>query len=191
MRHHVIYVPGLGDSRTYGQDNAIENWKKYGLRTHYFPMRWADKEKFGTKLKRLLAKMDELSQKGDLISLVGVSAGASTVLNAYAKRPKVHGVVLIGGKVQSPHTIGQKTFDENPAFKDSVFMVADSLKLLGPKKVSRIMSIHPLYDGRVPVADTRIPGAVEKTVPVVGHMFGIFYVIAFRGKLIANFLKSL
>lgn len=191
MSHQVIYVPGLGDSRSYGQDEAIKNWQKYGLQAHYFPLGWADKEKFEPKLKRLIAKIDELSKAGYKVSLVGVSAGASAVLNAYAKRPAVNGVVLISGKVQNPQAIGKMIFDVNPAFKESVFMVEKSLEELGPDKISRIMSIHPLLDGRVPVADTRIPGAVEKTVPVIGHVFGILYVIVFRGRLIANFLKNL
>lgn len=191
MRHHVIYVPGLGDSRTYGQDKAIKNWQKYGLTAHFFPMGWADKEKFGPKLERLLGKIDELTKQGHRVSLVGVSAGASAVLNAYARRSDVHGVVLIGGKVQNPRSIGRLIFDVNPAFKESVFMAEKSLKSLGPDKISRIMSIHPLIDGRVPVADTRIPGSVEKTVPVIGHVTGILYTIVFRGRLIANFLKTL
>jgi pimeloyl-ACP methyl ester carboxylesterase len=189
MSHQVIYVPGLGDSRDFGQDNAIKKWKKFGLDAHYFPLGWSDQEKFEPKLKKLLAKIDEFTAQGHLVSLIGVSAGASAVLNAYARRPEVTGVVLVGAKVQNPQSIGQETFDENPAFKDSMFMVADSLESMGPEKISRILSIHPLYDGRVPVADTRIPGAVEKTVPVIGHMLGIFYVIAFRGRLIANFLS--
>lgn len=191
MGHHVIYVPGLGDSRSFGQDEAIKNWKRYGLQVHYLPMRWADKESFIPKLKRLLDKIDELAEKGYLVSLAGASAGASAVLNAYAKRPNVHGVVLIAGKVQNPQTIGREIFDVNPAFKESVFLAKKSLDALGPDKTSRIMSIHPLLDGRVPVADTLIPGALEKTVPVIGHVPGIFFTIVFRGRLIANFLKKL
>lgn len=189
--HHVIYVPGLGDDKTYGQDSAVRGWEKYGLSGHYFPIGWADGESFEPKLKRLLDKIDGLLHDGYLVSLVGVSAGASAVLNAYAQRPSVHGVVLISGKVQRTHLIGGQIFSANPAFKGSAYMLKDSLKSLTPNRISRIMSIHPLRDGRVPVKDTLIPGSVEKTVPVIGHLFSIFYTVTFRGKLIADFLKKL
>lgn len=188
MPIHLIYVPGLGDNRSYGQEDAIKRWQKFGLDTTYFPLGWADKEPFAPKLKRLLAKIDDLADAGYQVSLVGVSAGASAVLNAYAIRPKIHRVVLIGGKVNNPQTIGNKIYQQNPAFKESVFMVSKRLSKLSPDKIGRIMSIHPLYDGRVPVADTLIPGAVEKTVPVIGHILGIFFTISLRGKMIADFI---
>lgn len=189
MVHQVIYVPGLGDSRSYGQDQAIAGWRKFGLQAHYFPLGWADKAPFEPKLRRLLGKIDELSEKGP-VSLVGVSAGASAVLNAYAQRQNLNAVVCIGGKINNPQTIGSYTYRVNPAFKQSVYGVADSLKRLSKEEIGRILSIHPLYDGTVPIADTLISGGVEKTVPVIGHRLGIFYTVVFRGQLIANFIKT-
>lgn len=191
MAHHVIYVPGLGDRRPRGQTIALSFWKLLGLKVHYFPLGWADKEAFGPKLLRLLGKVDELlKQHGDLVSLVGVSAGASAVLNAYAQRRDLNAVVCIGGKIQNPQSIGERTYQINPAFQQSVYAVRGSLERLGPAQISRIMSIHPLLDGTVPVADTRIPGAVEKTVPVFGHILGIFYSITFGAPAITRFLKN-
>ena len=52
------------------------------------------------------------------------------------------------------------------------------------------MSIHPVEDSTVPVKDTIIPGAVEKQIPVRGHVFSIAYTILFRGRIIARFIKS-
>lgn len=190
MKHHVIYLPGLGDSKTHGQDDAIKRWEKYGLETHFFPLGWADKESFEPKFKRLLSKIDELLKTGDKVSLVGVSAGASAALNAYALRSSLSSVVLICGKVNDPQSIGESVYLENPAFKQSVFAVKDSLAQLNPAQIKRIMSIHPLRDQSVPVPDTIIKGALEKTVPVIGHIFGIFFTIVFKGKLIAKFIKS-
>lgn len=153
-------------------------------------MGWADKEQFLPKINRLLAKIDKLSKQGHDVSLVGASAGASTVLIAYSQRQDVHAVVLIAGKVNNPETIDELTYKANPAFKESVFSVADSLRKLDIAKRRRIMSIHPLFDSTVPVIDTKIAGAVEKTIPVIGHRFSIFYTITFRGRLIANFIKK-
>ncbi len=189
--HHVIYVPGLGDNKARGQDNAVKNWSKHGLVGHYMPIGWADGEAFDAKLDRLIKKVDELSKQGHMVSLVGASAGASAVLNTYAKRPNIHAVICISGKINNPDSIGQRIFSSNPAFKDSVYVVAKSLASLEPNKISRIMSIHPIYDSYVPVADTIIKGAVEKRVLIIGHAFGIFYTLAFRSKIIADFIKSL
>lgn len=191
LKHHAIYVPGLGDQNTRGQDAAVNSWQKQGVKAHYFALGWADGKSFAPKFDRLLVKIDELINQGNSVSLVGSSAGASAVINAYAKRPEVHAVILISGKINNPESIGRKIYDLNLAFKDSVYMVKESLARLRPEQIKRIMSIHPLYDGYVPVADTIIPGAVEKRVLVVGHVFGIFYTLAFRKKLITSFIKAI
>lgn len=188
--HHVIYVPGLGDGRTYGQDGAVRGWQKFGIDTEYMALGWADKQAFEPKLERLLNRVNQKLAQGKKVSLVGVSAGASAVLNAYAKQPNLHSLVLICGKVNNPESIGGSVYKINPAFKESVFKVKDSLASLNKAQRSRIMSIHPLYDGSVPVADTLIDGAKEASVPVIGHRLGVFFTIAFRGQLIANFIKS-
>ena len=100
MAHQVIYVTGLGDDRSYGQITILKSWRLWGLKPHYFPFKWADKEPFEPKFQRLLAKIDDLSTDGNYVSLVGVSAGASAVLNAYAERKNLTGVVCICGKIQ-------------------------------------------------------------------------------------------
>jgi len=190
MVHHVVYIPGLGDSRPRGQTVILYFWKLFGLNVHYFPLGWADKEAFEPKLGRLLKLIDELELQEGAVSLVGVSAGASAVLNAYAKRGGINSVICICGKINSPQAISERTYRINPAFKQSMFGVKQSLDKLTPAQNSRIMSIHPLSDGTVPLSDTAIPGAVEKTAPVVGHIFGIFYSITFGAAGIAKFLKS-
>jgi hypothetical protein len=61
---------------------------------------------------------------------------------------------------------------------------------LGGKELRRILSIHPLYDETVPIADTITPGATEMTVNTKGHVFSIFYTIIFRPIIITRFLKA-
>lgn len=190
MAHHVIYVPGLGDSRARGQSALLKLWRLFGFKVHYFPLGWADKEVFQPKLERLIAKIDELKGQGYEVSLVGVSAGASAVLNAYAERKNINKVVLICGKINNPQTIGERTYKINPAFKQSIYAVKNSLDKLESAQIKRILSIHPLVDGTVPAMDTKIQGAVEKTVLVVGHIFGIFYSITLGAPAIAKFLKG-
>lgn len=191
MAHQVIYVPGLGDHRPFGQATIIKCWRLFGLRAHYFPLSWADGEEFAPKLQRLLDKIDTLSRNGQKVSLVGVSAGASAVLNAYAVRPKITRVICICGKIHNPQTIHPRRFQINPAFKDSVFMVQKSLAKTNKNQRKNIMSIHPLYDQTVPIADTVIDGAVEKIVHIRGHIQSIYYTIILKPRLISNFLNNL
>lgn len=190
MSHHIIYVPGLGDSRTHGQNILLQLWRLFGLKSHYFALDWADKQPFAPKLQRLLGEIDRLQKEGQTVSLVGVSAGASAVLNAYSQRKSVAGVVCIAGKIQNPQTVSERTYATNPAFKESMAMVKASLDNLDAQHRQKIMSIHPLADHTVPITDTIVQGAVERAIPVKGHVFSIFYAVIFGSRFIANFLKT-
>lgn len=190
MAHHVIYIPGLGDDRSYGQDIILRLWRIRGLTLHYFPLGWADKENFAPKLTRLIKKVDELSSAGHKVSLIGVSAGASAVLAAFSERKDINKVVCIVGKINNPQNIGEVIYKKNPAFKQSMASVSASLASLSEADRKKIMSIHPLHDKTVPKADTIISGAIEKTIPVRGHIFSIFYMLIFGSRLVATFLKK-
>lgn len=190
MAHQVIYVPGLGDRIPHGQSIILKLWRLFGLNVHYFPMGWADKEPFQPKLARLLAKIDELSKSKDPVSLVGVSAGGSAVIDAYEQRKFLNSVVLIAGKIHNPQAINQRYYDKNPAFQGSIAAVTNAVKLLTGDERRRILSIHPIWDNTVPVKDTKITGAQSKTVPALGHIPGIYYTIIFAIPAIAKFLKK-
>lgn len=189
MKHAVIYVPGLGDNKSLGQDIAIRLWRPLGLEAHYFPLEWNKAEGFETKLSRLLAMINSLSDEGRSVSLVGVSAGAGAVLNAFAKTDKVTSAVCICGKIQHPETIGQRYYEQNPDFEGSMAMLARSLSLLDEDKRARILSIHPWRDQTVPIADTVIEGAKELTLPGWGHVSGIFFGVTIGAIPIARFIR--
>jgi pimeloyl-ACP methyl ester carboxylesterase len=187
---HVIYIPGLGDHRSHLQQLAVKFWPIFGVKTSCYLMRWNDKEPFAPKLSRLLAMIDELARSGDKVSLVGTSAGASAVLNAYAARPdKIAGVVCICGKINNPPAHSPR-YIENPAFKESLMELQRVLPKLGPKQRARIMSIRPLADNIVLPADTIIPGAREKLVPTVGHAFSIGATLVFGAAMMMRFLQK-
>jgi pimeloyl-ACP methyl ester carboxylesterase len=190
MKHHVIYVPGLSDDRTLNQDTAIQLWRLWGVTPHYHAVGWADKESFAPKLARLVARIDELKKDGS-VSLVGVSAGASAVLHAYAKRPDtISSVAYICGKIQNPQTVSEKTKAQNPAFAESIASLAESLQKLDTDKRKHILSVRPKDDDVVPVPDTKIEGVEEKILPTKGHGFSIFYAVIFAGYPIVRFLKT-
>ncbi len=190
MKHHVIYVPGLGDHRAKAQRLVTGYWRIYGVEGRMFVMNWRDKEPFAPKLNRLLRLVDELAEDGGKVSLVGTSAGASAALNAYAARlDKIAGIVCICGKINHPETIRPKFFIENPAFKESLAELQRTLPKLGPSARARVMSIRPLRDGSVPPADTVIPGAQGAVIPTVGHAFSIGMTLVFGAYNMMRFLR--
>ncbi len=191
MAYHVIYIPGLGDRRSLGQVAGLQLWRLFGLVPHYLPLGWITPESFNRKLSRILTLADRLVSQGHQVSLVGVSAGASAALAAYAERPRLLGLVLICGKVQRPNTVSPATYARNPDFRQSMQRVAPSLTALRQANLTgNILSIHPLRDKTVPPADTRIEDAAELTIPAVGHYMGIAMGILAGGPVIARFLRS-
>lgn len=187
--HHVIYVPGLGDAKPRGQKLVTRLWRPLGVRGHYVPMHWAIDEPWEAKLARLLQAIDELSRTGT-VSLVGTSAGASAVLQAFALRKQaVAGVVCICGKINHPETVNPDYYTENPAFKVALAQLQVALPGLTVADRARILSIHPLKDTVVPPPDTILPGAHERTIFSAGHPFSIFVALTFGAPGFIRFLK--
>ena len=191
MKYRVIYVPGLGDKHSFGQVVITKLWRLFGIQVHYLPLKWSKKEGFRLKLNRLIQKIDEFSELEENVYLVGVSAGASAVINAYSVRKNVKGIVCICGKINNPQTVNEQRFIDNPAFKESLYGVQKSLRGLSALELQRIMSIHPLEDRTVPPKDTLIPGAREYTVHTKGHVPSIYYCLFFKGRMISEFFRSL
>ena len=153
-------------------------------------MRWNVNEPFETKLGRLLTRIDGLHTKGYRVSLVGVSAGASAVVNAFALRTDVvHRVVCICGKLQHPETIRTNTYQRNPGFKESMERLPESLAGVSETERQRILSIRPLADRSVPPEDTIISGAEAVTIPTQGHVLSIAMGITLFSPLVINFTR--
>lgn len=190
MKHHILYIPGLGDKHSYGQDIAINRWRRFGFTPHYFPLGWSYQEGFDTKLARVIIEIDSLTQHGDYVSLVGASAGASAVLNAYARHRGVTGVAYICGKINSPEAVSPEIFAHNPDFKESLDQLKGSLARLDAKEVGKILNIHPVRDQTVAIKDTKIAGTAEKVVPGWDHASGIFFGIISGAPAMAKFLHD-
>jgi len=122
--HHIIYVPGLGDRHPgHIQINLLINGASRAWSRTTFAVGWSNSEPFDSKLNRLIGLIDELSTKNSLVSLLGTSAGAGLVLNAYLARPKnISRVVYVCGELTGFAKINPRYFKENPAFKDSMAM---------------------------------------------------------------------
>jgi pimeloyl-ACP methyl ester carboxylesterase len=155
-------------------------------------MLWESGDSFEPKLHKLLAKIDELYDKGDTISLVGASAGAGAVINAFAARKdKISGVVCICGKINDPEGIGSVYRRRSPAFLDSAYRVQTSLDRLDfAADRRRIQSRYAIFDPVVPTRDSEVAGAHNKTVPSIGHAVTIATQLLLGAPFFIRFLKK-
>jgi len=192
MKHHVIYVPGIGDNSFYVQGIAVRLWRLFGVRGHFHVMPWLGKEPFEPKLDRLLKEIDKYSGQGDKVSLIGPSAGTSAVLNAYVERAdKITGLIYICAKINAPETVDQPTYDANPAFKTSLELLQKNLPKLTDNDKVKMLSLYSLGDKRVPYAATVIPGVQERRLPKFRHSLAIIYAITLGAPRLLRFLKKL
>lgn len=173
-QHHVIYIPGLGDTKVRGQKLALSLWRTYGYYGDCHPVIWSDQESFDDKLRGVLEEIDKQLSEGHVVSVIGSSAGASMALHAYAlRKDKLAGVALICGALGDVTRVKSAYFEKNPAFRISMERLPKTLQTLTPEDRLRIMSIHPLYDETVPITDTQIDGARMLTTISFGHAFTI------------------
>ena len=193
MKQAVIYVPGIGDHHYKGQLLLIRSWRLWGVRPVMVRMEWNRKEGFEQKLQRLLDTIDELASKHYSVSLIGASAGAGAVINAFARRQNVvKGVVCIAGKIHRPEAIGSSYQKHSPAFIESAYMVQASLDHLDfDADRSRVQSRYALFDPIVPHRDSEIPGALNKQVRTMGHAFTIATQLLFGAPGYIRWLKRL
>lgn len=191
-KHYVIVVPGLGD-REKLVSVAVKQWKKYGFTPLVHLAPWKKKEVLSAKLERLVNLVDKLSKKGT-VSLVGISAGGSMVLNAFAKRKKrVHAVVNVCGRLRC----GEKVFPslnfaarKYPAFRESVLFCDENRHVLTRSDRKKVMTLRGLYDEAVPSSTTTLKGAVNKRLPTILHSPSIIYALSVYKDRIFTFLEQ-
>ncbi|HET7059970.1 MAG TPA: hypothetical protein VFH99_01470 [Candidatus Saccharimonadales bacterium] len=189
-QHHAIYVPGILDDKLRIQSTIVATWRLYGVHGHCHEIPWAGAEAWRPKFQRLLAEIDKYHSQGHQVSLVGASAGASAVLNAYAERSdKINGLIYICAKINTPETVSQKTYDENPAFKTSLELLQANLPKLKPQDKVKMLSLYSPADGTVPYAATVIPGVKESQLPRLKHGRAILYSLSFGASGLARFIK--
>lgn len=189
-KHHLIYVPGIGDYRAYGQDRAIRFWRVFGIEGHYHPVMWLGQEPFEPKLNRLLAEVDSYLAAGDSVSLMGFSAGASAVLNAFARRRRqLTAVVCVSGKINRPHATAAHYFRRNPSFRDSLLLLQDTLGTFTEEDRAKFLTLNPMIDPVVPYKDAVIPGVKRWRTLAFSHTMSIFVALTLYAPFIAFHLK--
>jgi pimeloyl-ACP methyl ester carboxylesterase len=190
-QHHVIYVPGIRDDVYKIQSTLIKLWRIYGVHGHCHEIPWFGQEDYKSKVQRLLDEIDEYADAGYKVSLIGASAGASAVLNAYVERKeKISGLIYIVAKINGPDTVSKRTYQVNPAFKTSMYLLQDNLKRIYDTDKSIMRSYYSPVDKVIPYKATVIMGVEEKALPKLRHGFAIIYSLSLGVRPILNFLKS-
>lgn len=175
MQHHVIYVPGILDD-SYLQSTWVRLWRLYGVHGHLHEMPWAGGGRYQGKHKRLLDRIDKYKSQGHRVSLIGASAGASAVLNAYVeRRDSITGLEYICAKIQAPETVYDEIYSANPAFKTSMEILQGNLPKLTDLDKAKMHSFYSPADTFVPHAATIIPGVAESALPPLRHGRAVIY----------------
>ncbi|KKR15457.1 MAG: hypothetical protein UT42_C0001G0014 [Candidatus Falkowbacteria bacterium GW2011_GWA2_39_24] len=192
--HKVIIVQGLG--RDASKLVWITRfWKKYGLNPIVYSVGWHDTEEgFVPKLNRLLDLIDKLFEEGDIVSLIGTSAGGSAVINAFAKRKQqIASVVNICGRLRVGTHKGIHSFEirtaSSPAFAESVRMCEQEIEQLSSDDKDRIMTVRPLLGDELVPADTVIiNGAHNVVIPSGEHVLSIALSLSLLSAEMISFL---
>lgn len=191
-KHNVVFAPGLGD------DNPLLRWemKRFesnGFVVHVHPAPWGNKnEELKPKLERLIRLIENLAASGDKVSLVGISAGASLVLNAYIlKTNKITGVVNLFGRLRSKSSPSLNFAARNSsAFKESVLMFEKNETKLTNADRKKILTVRAMFDETVPLSTTPLAGAKNIQVPLIEHTLSIYLGVLIYKRVITDFLRE-
>lgn len=190
--HSVIYVPGIGDDKWRVQGVLVWLWFVYGVHGHVHEMPWTGQGEYSPKHAALLALIDKCLEQGHRVSLVGASAGASAVINAYVeRRDKISSVAIICGKINEPETISESFYNRNVAFKESMYELQDSLKKLTPQDKAKFRNYYTPGDQTVPYVCSFMPGIEEVRLPSMRHGQAILYIISFGARRLIRSLRQI
>ena len=180
----ALVVPGLGDQIVLHQF-LTAGWRLGGIAPVIYRMGWHDGENFEDKLEKLLDRIDSLRNEADRLSLVGTSAGASAVLNAFLERKTVvYKAVNVCGRLRPGTNVGIRGFDERTkssrSFRESVIRFSENEERLDKADKKRILCVYPLLgDELVPRGACVLEGANNISVPTGEHMLSIGFAVMF------------
>src|SRR5665648_522378 len=102
MKHHIIYISGLGNRYDGLLLFLLFFWHVFGVKTEFVAMKWYGGTSYQEKFDRVIATIERAEAKGYTVLLIGESAGASMAMNVFAQRDSLHRLVSLCG-VNSPH----------------------------------------------------------------------------------------
>lgn len=187
---HVIYIPGLGDNYDPTRRCLLGLWRYRNITTELIPMEWSVDDGFELKRQRVYTAIDRARSKNKRIVIVGESAGGSMAVNVYAARTKdIAHVVTLCGKNTHPETVSPQLYKKNPAFRDSMNSVDESIRLLSDNARRHFTSIYPLHDPVVPVHETLLAGCRQVRIFAYGHLVPILLLISLFSAVVVREIR--
>lgn len=169
-----LLVPGLNDHAVLFKPFyswIVRRWQRKGVDCQLVTMNWSDDQTYEDKLALILKKIDALPGK---VVLVGVSAGASIVVPAFAKRRhKVSGIITISGLLSLAPGDEAKVEFFDRAWYGAAKASEGVLKKVSAADLQRIVTFSPWRDSVIAPERAQIAGAVNRRVPSMGHVFSI------------------
>lgn len=192
-KHYVVIVLGLGETKSV-YFWLTRKWKKeYRLIPIIHVIGWKERKKdFEARLSILVEKIKQLLREEDAsVSLIGISAGTSAIINAYSilrdeERLLIKSVILLCGRFNFtshwwyPMRYGVKPY---PAFEQSVALAEKNLEQFSQKEIKKIFVFNLIFDEVTPSSASSIKGATTIVFPLITHLVGIYAIFLWNKKL--------
>ena len=191
MKQHIIYIPGLGDKNDAFRQFALMLWRRPNIAVTHVPMQWQNHdESFEQKMTRLEQAIARYPDRQT--TLVGESAGGSVAITALKRfSDRVDWTVTICGMNQGAASVNPRYFSQNPAFKDSMLAVDDTLTKLTHEDRARIFTIYSSGDLTVRPHHTKLKDVRALDIKLPGHLLSIAAVLLVRYRLVTSVAKNL
>jgi hypothetical protein len=170
----LIVIPGLSDNIQFTR------WlvSHIGVEFEVFTMNWLNPDNdFDEKLTSLIKRIDQLNKDRHQVSLLGISAGGSLVLNALVLRQKsIHRVVNVCGRLRkgdNAYLTLNSAARKSRSFKQSVLAFERNEESLSKKSRGKVLTLRPLYDEVVPTSTVSLTGAKNIRIFSVEHLLSI------------------
>ena len=191
---NLIIIPGLGDDARYTKF-ITKNWEKnHGIKVTVMNFGWSgNDDKFQKRFDAIDKKIEKFLQENKNVSLLGISAGGSAVINLYSKRKdQIEKVICVCGRLRDPN-IGRMWNHRKKdlgVFTQSVRLAEKNIEKLNEKDLEKFLTIRPIYDDVVPVRTMTLNGAKNKKVNAIQHMISIFLIMTRYSSISAKFINS-
>lgn len=189
-QHTVIIIPGIPAFASFLK--ILTAWfYLVGLTPVILDIHWTDtSESFIEKIKALLKHIDASSKHGK-VSLLGLSAGGSAVVNAFCQRKNsIHKVVTICSRLAKENGVVSSNMKKYPAFGQAIELTEKNKLHLSLDDKRKIMTIRGIFDERMPSSLAYIDGAQQSTTFMVFHALIISFTLSFSSYPLISFLKK-
>lgn len=168
--------------------------RKNGFDCHIHIFGWHDKTKsFEVKLQLLVDIITDQLSKYSKISLIGMSAGGSAVINAAFQQPQIYKAITICSRLSTIPGFG---LDLNffgrflPTYQTSVQQAESQLHSSENRLDQKSLVLRPIWDEIVPIESTQTPKLATQTLPTVSHLLGILWAFTLSKRVILDFLND-